>query len=152
MHNLFPLTKSYLFITNIVMKVNYTLLCGGVGSRLWPMSTHEKPKQFHSLLSNNCILEETLLRIPKNSQVTLVSNIKYKDKMQMIVDKHKHQYNIHAIYEPCSKNTSPAILMAAIHNLNRGNEVMVVLPSDHYVDIKEFNKSIEKGSNCCLKY
>ena len=50
-------------------KIYPVIMCGGAGSRLWPMSTLDKPKQFHSIVTENSMLQETIIRVKERRQV-----------------------------------------------------------------------------------
>ena len=124
------------------------ILAGGSGTRLWPLSKQSFPKQFLKLIENHSLFQETLLRVKKISyvqEIFVVINQSHRlicqDQIQELgLD------NIKIILEPCSRNTAPAIALAAQTIDQRfGQEVlMVVLPSDHLIGGGvEFAKMIE---------
>src|SRR5436305_8976862 len=108
------------------------ILCGGSGSRLWPLSTTTKPKQFIAIHNKMTLLENTIKRIPDNFQKIFITNIQYKDYIKNYVTE-----NDIVLYEPAKKNTGPAILavLKLINSINRNGKVLVV-PSDHIFDEK----------------
>lgn len=126
------------------------LLAGGSGTRFWPLSRHEEPKQFLKIISGRSLLQETLQRVqslvlPQN--IFVVTNRLYQRKV-------KEQLKVfrvlpqNILLEPEGKNTAPAIAWAAakIHRLNP-QAVMVVLPSDHLIAhrdsfLKNFQQTI----------
>ena len=112
------------------------ILCGGVGTRFWPLSRRANPKQFLSMMGTKSLLQETLIRIQPlvpNSNIIVISNQMYQRKIRQISD----EFNIpraNILLEPEGKNTAPAIGWAAAH-IRRINAqaVMMVLPSDHTI-------------------
>ncbi len=125
------------------------IMAGGVGSRFWPESTEEKPKQFLDLLgTGKTFLQETYERLSKiipPEQIYILTNKKYKNLVQSQLPVKEEQI----ISEPAMRNTAPAILYAAkkMHNKNP-NAVFFVAPSDHYIAKEEaFAHNIETGFN-----
>ena len=117
------------------------ILCGGSGTRLWPLSRKLYPKQFISLVNDNTLFQNTILRLPKEvANPIVVCNEEYRflaaEQLRQI---NKHSNNI--ILEPISKNTAPAIALAA---LSAGNDtLLLVLPADHVIEDEEyFNKLV----------
>lgn len=117
------------------------ILCGGCGSRLWPLSTNTKPKQFIAIHNHMTLLENTIKRIPNNFKKIFITNIKYKEYIQEYTTS-----NDIILYEPAKKNTGPAILAALklINMLNKNSRV-IIIPSDHIFDESLFNKLIISG-------
>ena len=134
-------------------KVNnhLVIMAGGVGSRFWPMSTSDKPKQFIDVLgTGQSLLQLTYDRFdgvcpPEN--VWVVTNKKYFDIV------HEQLPNVpveNILLEPCRRNTAPCIAYVSwrIKSINPKANV-VVTPSDHIVtNRKEFNRII----NSCLDF
>ena len=117
------------------------ILCGGSGTRLWPLSRKLYPKQFISLVNDNTLFQNTILRLPKEvANPIVVCNEEYRflaaEQLRQI---NKHSNNI--ILEPIRKNTAPAIALAA---LSAGNDtLLLVLPADHVIEDEEyFNKLV----------
>ena len=117
------------------------ILCGGNGSRLWPLSTSNKPKQFTAINNNLTLLENTINRIPKNFRKVFITNANY----QNMIDNYISTNDI-VLFEPCRKNTGPAILAALqiIKKINCDAKILVV-PSDHIFDDTLFKSLVEKG-------
>ena len=111
-------------------------MAGGVGSRFWPVSKESFPKQFHDMLgTGQTLLQKTAARleglIPKEN-IIILTNERYCDLvLEQLPQIDKNQI----IAEPAMRNTAPCILMAAlkIHKQN-SNAVMVVAPSDHWIE------------------
>jgi mannose-1-phosphate guanylyltransferase len=124
------------------------IMAGGIGSRFWPESTEENPKQFLDLTgTGKSLLRQTYERINKTvprENILVVSNRKYKKKIQEQIPEIPPE-NILA--EPVMRNTAPAVLYAAnrIHSKSE-NAAFVILPSDHYIENeKQFINDIDKS-------
>ncbi|WP_368533398.1 mannose-1-phosphate guanylyltransferase, partial [Enterobacter hormaechei] len=128
-------------------KVVPVIIAGGVGSRLWPMSREEHPKQFLPLLNDTLsLLQQTLIRVSgvgfENPIVICNEEHRFLVAQQL---KEMDLLNNNIILEPCSKNTAPAITLAAL-SLNDDDCVMLVLAADHYIkDGQYFSNLIEKA-------
>ena len=116
------------------------LLCGGSGSRLWPLSREKMPKQFHRLVRNNSLIQEAILRIQDFIPMEKVYVATSKD----FVDEINFQlFSIPAeniITEPCRRDNAAAIGLALTkiqHDLKDKNETVVVLYSDHIYENNE---------------
>ncbi len=107
------------------------ILCGGVGKRLWPLSTEEFPKQFLSLDGKKSLLEGTIERFlnkEKFKDPVFVSNVKFKK----LLKKQAKQGDF--IFEPCLKNTGPALITSVLKIYSEDkNATILVLPSDHTI-------------------
>lgn len=124
------------------------LLCGGSGTRLWPISTDDIPKQFHKLTNlqnnDNCLIQNTIDRLPTNSTKIFASNIKYESYIQNFSNK-----NDIMLYEQYSKNTAPIILLSCLHILKLNPNVdpkeikLIILPCDHVFDNDKFKIEVE---------
>ena len=123
-------------------------MAGGVGSRLWPMSTPEKPKQFIDVLgTGRTLLQLTADRFsgicpPEN--VWVVTAEKYRD---IVKEQLPEVSDDHILLEPCMRNTAPCIAYVSWKIKKRYPEAnLVVSASDHIVtDVEEFVRVIRKG-------
>lgn len=119
------------------------ILSGGSGTRMWPYSRSMYPKQFLPLVSDNSMLQETVLRLGSNVKPLVVCN---EDHRFLVAEQLRtidtEAYNI--LLEPMAKNTAPAIVLAALNILQKNkDEVLLVLPADHVIpDSKAFEKSL----------
>jgi mannose-1-phosphate guanylyltransferase/mannose-6-phosphate isomerase len=113
-------------------QVNAVILAGGSGSRLWPLSRQNLPKQFLALDGAESLLQTTINRL---SPVIVGENV-------LIVTQEAHAKGeaYHAllpyqtVFEPVGRNTAPAIALAAAYLMGDGDDpVMVVLPADHII-------------------
>ena len=127
------------------------ILCGGYGSRLWPLSRESYPKQFLSLNKEEkySLLQKTLKRIStlKNlKKPILVCN----EEHRFIVAEQLRELNIVdfiILLEPVGRNTAPAIILSALKSIEfEDNPTLLVLSSDHEIkNIKQFLKVIDMG-------
>ncbi len=125
------------------------IMAGGSGSRLWPLSRQSSPKQFLDLDgSGSTLLQRTLTRLQglEHAAPVVVSN----DNYRFMVAEQLRQADITAlatILEPCSRNTAPAIALAALGLLQQGDDtIMLVLAADHeYTRPSELHDAIIKG-------
>jgi len=119
------------------MNKNYyaVIMAGGIGSRFWPMSTSEFPKQFHDMLGvGESLLQRTFARFEKlipSENILISTNKRYKDLVLEQLNITEHQL----LLEPVMRNTAPCILYAALKIKNKNPDaVMVIAPSDHWID------------------
>ncbi|ACL03190.1 mannose-1-phosphate guanylyltransferase/mannose-6-phosphate isomerase [Desulfatibacillum aliphaticivorans] len=125
------------------------ILAGGSGTRLWPLSRYQYPKQLLALSGDNSLLQRTALRLQGlegAASPLVVCNEKHRffvaeQFLQMEID----PFSI--VLEPVGKNTAPAVAAAAIKALALGEDpVLFVLPADHHIqDAEGFLKSAKTG-------
>jgi len=116
------------------------ILCGGSGTRLWPLSRKLYPKQFMRLVNDNTLFQNTILRLPKEvANPLIICNEEYRFlAAEQLREINKNSNDI--ILEPIGKNTAPAIALAA---LATGNDpLLLVLPADHVIENEENFKKI----------
>ncbi|MDC7995952.1 mannose-1-phosphate guanylyltransferase [Altibacter sp. HG106] len=120
------------------MNTNYyaVIMAGGIGSRFWPVSTSQFPKQFHDMLgTGQSLLQKTFNRLtqlvpPQNIRV--LTNDRYLDLTLTQLPKIDASQ---VILEPAMRNTAPCILMAAMKiQKENPNALMLVAPSDHWIE------------------
>ena len=129
------------------------ILCGGSGKRLWPLSRESFPKQFWALNSesSHTLLQQTHQRIQGINGLQdpyLICN----EDHRFIVAEQMREINVNpkAIFlEPTGRNTAPAITIAALKALEKGEDpLLLVLSADHIIDdSKKFLNTIEAGIN-----
>ena len=121
------------------------ILCGGSGTRLWPLSRKDFPKQFLRLYSDNSLLQETFLRMTKimdTSNIFFITNEdNYFNVLNQIKDVCADFDKSRIIIEPASLNTAPSIALAVkyleeIIQINKTDPI-IFLPSDHFIKKNE---------------
>ena len=116
------------------------ILCGGSGTRLWPLSRERAPKQFHSVMGENSLLYQTLERATEcggtdaKHIITVTTDLIKRETIHQLADFDPDSIK-HMISEPCGNNTATAIAYAAIHAHHHfgPDAVLWILPSDHYI-------------------
>ncbi len=121
------------------------ILSGGSGTRLWPLSTSDKPKQFLPLISDRTMIQETYLRLKGLDVDTPIISCNQGHRFlvaQQLGELCDAKPEI--ILEPVAKNTAPAIAAGCMAAMRRDKDaVVVVLPSDHVIrNIEVFQKSV----------
>lgn len=136
------------------MNQNYyaIIMAGGVGSRFWPVSTTEFPKQFHDMLgAGQTLIQKTFSRLSKlipTENILILTNENYND---LVLEQLPQVKQEQVLLEPAMRNTAPCILYASlkIKKLNP-NAVMVVAPSDHWIeDENAFMSDLQKCFDFC---
>ncbi len=137
------------------MKLIPTIMCGGAGSRLWPVSREQQPKPFIRLADGKSMLQNAWLRgaaLPNVSEVLTVTNrelfFKTQDDYQEVNDTVETPTNNSYILEPFGRNTAPAIASAALHVAKRygRDALLLVLAADHLIsDQIAFSQAVEQA-------
>ncbi|HBK56292.1 MAG TPA: mannose-1-phosphate guanylyltransferase/mannose-6-phosphate isomerase [Xanthomonadales bacterium] len=119
--------------------VRPVILCGGSGSRLWPLSRDAYPKQFLPLLDRHSLLQATWLRVATLARPPIVVT---GEAHRFMVAEQLRQVDCQPaaiVLEPTGRNTAPAIAVAALEALREAaragetDAILLVLPSDHLV-------------------
>ncbi|OFW88915.1 MAG: mannose-1-phosphate guanylyltransferase/mannose-6-phosphate isomerase [Alphaproteobacteria bacterium RIFCSPHIGHO2_02_FULL_46_13] len=113
------------------------ILSGGSGSRLWPLSRTQYPKQFIALHNNHTLYQNTLLRLSSigTSPAIVVCN----EDHRFVVAESTRELGLHwnkIILEPFGRNTAPAIAIAALTALQSYGDdcILLILPADHIIE------------------
>ena len=138
------------------MNKNYyaVLMAGGVGSRFWPVSTTEFPKQFHDMLGcGSTLLQKTFSRLAQlipTENILILTNEKYND---IVLAQLPELSQEQVLLEPAMRNTAPCILYAALKIKKQNpNAVMVVAPSDHWIeDERAFTQNLQQCFDFCAQ-
>lgn len=128
------------------MKTYGVIMAGGGGTRFWPLSRKQTPKQLLNLSGNDIMLNEAITRLSRVADfkdIFIVTNSLQKTAMLNILDKRILSQNILA--EPAARNTSACIGYAAINIVKKyGDGIMVITPSDAYIkDEDKFAKVLQ---------
>ena len=127
------------------------VMSGGVGSRLWPLSREDNPKQFHDLSGDGSMLVKTLRRLAARpageTPIFLIASEKHADRVGTDIA----AVNMNgggALFEPVGRNTAAAVALATLHTLDRyGDSLMLVVPSDHEISTeRKFWETMEQGA------
>ena len=134
-----------------IINNHLVIMAGGVGSRFWPMSTEDKPKQFIDVLgSGRTLLQSTFDRfkgIIPSDNVWVVTNRKYFE----LVKQQLPSIPVgNILLEPCRRNTAPCVCYVSWRIKAKDPKAnIVVAPSDHLItDVVEFQRVIKE----CLKF
>ena len=138
------------------MNKNYyaILMAGGVGSRFWPVSTTDFPKQFHDMLgSGDTLIQKTFSRLSQIipiENILILTNEKYNS---LVLEQLPMVKQEQVLLEPAMRNTAPSILYASLKIQKANpNAVMVVAPSDHWIEDEiSFINNIQQCFDFCIK-
>lgn len=129
-----------------------TILSGGAGTRLWPVSREAHPKPFMRLPDGQSLLQKTLARAALEGveHVLTVTNKEYyfqtRDEYAQVSG--ARRLNLEFLLEPAGRNTAPAIAMAAlrVQALHGDEAIMLVLPADHVIeDLSGFAAAVKRA-------
>lgn len=115
------------------MKITPVILCGGSGTRLWPVSREQFPKQFQVLIGEHSLFQQTVLRALQ-LDVCDAPLVICNQEHRFIVAEQLRTINCSTariLLEPVGRNTAPAIIMAALWQ--QQDTVLWVMPADHYL-------------------
>jgi len=137
------------------MKIVPVILSGGSGTRLWPLSRKQHPKQYLPLASDNTMLQETILRLNGLDNLAdpiIVCNADHR----FLVAEQCQQINIKnptILLEPVGRNTAPAIAAAALQSFKQTDgAVLLVLSADHVIqDVEVFHAAINIANSQAQK-
>ena len=128
--------------------LSVVIMAGGVGSRFWPQSTPEKPKQFLKLVGNKTMIQmtyERMNRLVPSENIFIVTNSHYVDLVKEQLPEVK---DINIITEPCGKNTAPCILLSSLYIKNLyGESNVICVASDSYIAKEDEFLEIIKQAN-----
>lgn len=119
------------------MIIQPVVLCGGSGSRLWPLSREQYPKQLLQLAGPNSLLQDTVLRLTDMPGCVAAPLLVGSTEYRFILAEQVRQVgvdNATLVLEPVGRNTAPALTLGALGAMVDGNDpVMVVMPADHVI-------------------
>jgi len=136
------------------MNKNYyaIVMAGGVGSRFWPVSTVDFPKQFHDMLgTGETLIQKTVSRLTQivpQENILILTNERYSE---ITLEQLSFIKPEQIVLEPAMRNTAPCILYASmkIKKMNP-NAIVVVAPSDHWIeDEVQFVANLERSFQYC---
>lgn len=135
-----------------MLKIYGVILAGGSGTRFWPLSRHQKPKQLIPLLDGKTTLEVTIERllpyIPAANLMVITNQDQYQDVVNSLSPYLEAKQ---IIAEPCGRNTGPAIALAAqlLADEYGDDAIMMAFPADHYIgDPTRFHEHLQRAAEC----
>lgn len=124
------------------MKIKPVIMAGGAGTRLWPLSRENYPKQFIKILDGKSLLQHCLIR-----------NRSFLKPMLIVGNEHRFialeqakevGVDVDIILEPQGKNTAPCAIISAL--IAEDDEIVALLPADHFInDVDKYVATIEKA-------
>ncbi|MDA5093062.1 mannose-1-phosphate guanylyltransferase/mannose-6-phosphate isomerase [Aliiroseovarius sp. KMU-50] len=130
------------------MRIVPVLLCGGSGTRLWPLSRKSYPKQFSRLMGEKSLLQMSVERLtgPQFAPPVVLTNTDFR----FIITEQMAEIGVEPgaiLIEPDGRNTAPAVLAAALWLKDKDPEaLMLVAPSDHVIpDAESFRAAVDIG-------
>lgn len=131
------------------------VMSGGVGSRLWPLSREDNPKQFHDLAGDGSMLAKTLRRLAARqagaTPIYLIASERHSRRVRADLAEVDLSGG-GAIFEPVGRNTAAAVAVATLRTLAaHGDSLMLVVPSDHEISTDaQFWRTVEEGVPAAL--
>lgn len=124
----------------VAPKIFPVILCGGGGTRLWPLSRREKPKPFLPLIGDKTLFEQSIARVSNTEHFAPAWVVAGEAHAGLVESQLESASSATIIVEPSGRNTAPAIALAAARLAP--DAVMLVCPSDHHIaDEEAFEKA-----------
>lgn len=129
-------------------------MAGGVGSRFWPVSTQDFPKQFHDMLgTGDTLIQKTFSRLSKiipKENIYILTNERYND---LVSEQLPEVSERQVVLEPAMRNTAPCILYASLKiQKENPDALMIVAPTDHWIeDENAFTENVKQAFKFCSK-
>jgi len=116
------------------MRLFPVIMAGGSGTRFWPLSRKDRPKQFLALAGETSLLRATVDRLPPLARVDrtfVVCGPSHAPAVRRLVPKLP---KANVVVEPCARNTAPCVGLAALHVAAREPRgIVIMLPADHHI-------------------
>src|SRR5882672_280130 len=126
------------------------ILCGGSGTRLWPLSREHYPKQLHALNGEGTLLQQTALRLGGTDAIAGEPLVVCNEGHRFMVEAQLRRVGAKPraiLLEPKGRGTAPALTRAAIHAVLADDPVLVAMPSDHFITRRDdFRRAIGRGA------
>ena len=135
-------------------KITPVILCGGSGTRLWPLSRQHYPKQFLKLVGDTTLFQQSVSRAIalenddiQIEEILFVTNENHRFLVLEQLNELKLNVPARILLEPEPKNTAPALTLATLAaQESNPDSVLVVSPADHYVkDLHQFTRSMHEA-------
>lgn len=145
------MTSSVNTSVNAMDNLVVIIMAGGAGTRFWPLSTEERPKQFLSLVGERSLLQMSFDRVAglvPAERVLVLTNHSYRD---LVADQLSEVPRENIIGEPSRKDTAAAVALAALLAERRfGNSTMVLLTADHVISpLENFHQALLEAVKGC---
>lgn len=133
------------------MSLQPVILCGGSGTRLWPASRENHPKQLLSLLGSDSLLQATLHRLDGFEAARVLAPLVVgNEKYRFLIDEQLHAGGVRQpllLLEPEGRNTAPALtLAAAVATSEAADPILLAMPADHVIaDEPAFRAAVARG-------
>ena len=137
------------------------ILCGGSGSRLWPVSRAQHPKPFIRFKGNKSFLQQAFIRasqLPGTEKIITVTNrdlyFKTRDDFSELEPEVSSKIKTDFILEPFGRNTAPAITLATLRAVEAHgpNATLLILSADHVINNREaFERAVQKAKELAQK-
>lgn len=125
------------------------ILCGGSGTRLWPLSREHHPKPLHALNGERTLLQRTATRCTEVASIC--------EPLVICNEAHRHMVQAQLsrvgaaaraiLLESKGRGTAPALTLAAVHAVTADDPVLLAMPSDHHIrDDEAFQRTVERGA------
>lgn len=132
------------------MKILPVIMAGGSGTRLWPLSRENFPKQFIKIFDGKSLLQNSLLRSSQFGKPVVIVGIEHR----FIALEQILELGIEAdiILEPEGKNTAPCAILASLIGLEKNADTILLMPSDHFIAQPElFAKTAQDAAHSTVK-
>ncbi|MCM2347033.1 MAG: mannose-1-phosphate guanylyltransferase/mannose-6-phosphate isomerase [Acidovorax soli] len=130
-----------------IQAITPVILCGGSGTRLWPLSRKSFPKQFVPLIDGKSLLQLTLERVAHISPEARTNTlcVAAEDHRFLVAEAmHAASVGMSVILEPCARNTAAAMAVAALQA--QPQDLLLFCPADHHIpDAAAFTAMVQQG-------
>jgi mannose-1-phosphate guanylyltransferase / mannose-6-phosphate isomerase len=144
---------------NSVHHITPVILCGGSGTRLWPLSRTAFPKQFLVLSGKATLFQQAVERLQSLKNASVILNdtliVTNEEHRFLVLDQLREMKNVkaHLLLEPIGRNTAPALTLAALQATDNSEDpILVVTPADQTVqDQANFTKSLHRAIEVAIR-
>ncbi|MBS3818267.1 mannose-1-phosphate guanylyltransferase [bacterium] len=132
------------------MDIRPVIMAGGRGTRFWPLSRENKPKQFLPIVSEKTMVEETVERLLPQISPSHIYTVANKEQSEFIQQLFPQIPEQNFLVEPMGKNTAPSLILAsAVIYLQNPEAVVAALPADHLImDPSLFREKLQAAAKC----